>query len=65
MRSDKIGPDSVEVSYSLGMLASDYLELKNLEKAYDLQMKAKKIRKEKLSPDHPKLADIYFNLSST
>ena len=28
-------------------------------------MKAKKIRKEKLSLDHPKLADIYFNLSST
>ena len=36
MRSDTLGADSVEVSYSIGMLAADYLELKNLEKAYDL-----------------------------
>ena len=45
------------------MLATDYIDKREFDKALDLQMNALRLRLEHYGEKHPRVADMYFNLA--
>jgi hypothetical protein len=64
MRIKALGPDHVQVSYSLAMLAAAHSDAGDFSSAIDVQQRALRIRERVLGTDHPRIADLYFNMGA-
>lgn len=63
MKKRHLGEEHVQVSFSIGMLATDFIDKHEFEKALELQMNALRLRLNHYGEKHPRVADMYFNLA--
>jgi tetratricopeptide (TPR) repeat protein len=61
MKRRHLGHDHVQVSYSLGMLATDHIDKMDFVSAIEIQEEALRIRLKAYGEMHPRVADMYFN----
>jgi hypothetical protein len=65
MKKRHLGEEHVQVSFSLGMLATDFIDKREFDQALDIQQRALKMRLRAYGGSHPRVADMYFNIGGT